>query len=180
MKNHLYAIQTFIKNGRYDEAADYLERYTGQTEAVTPAIYHDNLLINTVVNQLVCAARELSIPVELDLRAEPRNIADPDLYSLLSNITDNALEACVSMPEDSDRFMRLTISRREPYLNVICKNSKAGEIIQEDGKIQSKKQDDGHGYGLTTIRHIVNEYEGIMDVDFNKDTFTITVTLKDQ
>lgn len=180
MKNHLGAMQTFIKNGRWNEAAAYLERYAAQTEPVIDAVYHDNLLINTVVSKLVYMAKEQDIQVELDLRTEPRGIADPDLFSLLANVSDNALEACLSMPGSENRFIRLTISRREPYLNIICENSRAGEIIQLDGQLHTTKQDSGHGYGLETIKRITNDYAGIMDTDYNENTFTIMIALKDQ
>lgn len=180
MKNHFNALQTLLENNCQQDAIDYLKRYAEQTDLAFDTVYHDNLLINTVVRKLIYLADEQNIKVELDLRAEPFNISAPDLFNLLSNVIDNALEACLSVPEDINRFIRLTISRREPYLNIVCENSRIGELSIDNGQFQSVKKDNEHGYGLKTIRRITDYYAGIMDTDYTENTFIIMIALKDQ
>lgn len=179
VKNHFAALQTYLDKGRYSEAGNYLEKYIEQAGTVADAVYHDNFLINAVVDDLLRRAKKLGVQVELDLRGSPIHIAEPDLYSLFSNIVDNALEACAVVPEERERFIRLTIVRRKPYLSIICENSMEGEILREEGHIQSKKQGRGHGYGLWTVERIANAYNGFMDTDCDQKTFTITVALND-
>jgi signal transduction histidine kinase len=179
-RNHFAAMRTYLEGGRLEEALSYLNQYSKQVIAVTETVYHDNFLINSVVGDLLQRARERDIKVDLNLKAAPARIADPDLYSLLSNIADNALEACMTMPDDRERFIRLTVARREPYLNIRCVNSKSGEIIIADGKIQTTKTGSGHGYGLWTIGRIVDAYDGIMNIDHDENTFTVIAALKDQ
>lgn len=180
MRNHIAAMQMYLKDERYEDAQAYLSGFAGSAGIVTDAVYHDNYLINAVVGNLLQTSREHNIKVELNLKQVPVHVSDPDLYSLLSNITDNAIEACAAIPEGRDRFIRLTISRREPYLNICCQNSRAGEIVNIKGKIQTSKRERGHGYGLWTIGRIVDSYNGIMDISYNDDTFTISVALKDK
>jgi hypothetical protein len=180
IRSHFVAMQTCFEHGRIEEARSYLNKYTEQAIVVTEAVYHDNFLINAVLGGLLQKAGEHGITVDLNLKATPARIADPDFYSLLSNITSNALEACIAMPENKERFISLTVSRREPYLNTRCTNSKSHEIVSEDGKIQSTKAEEGHGYGLWTIKRIVDAYGGIMDIDYDENTFTIMAALKDK
>jgi len=179
IKNHLTALEYYLKDGRHDEAKAYLARYISQVAPVTEMVYHSNFLINSVVGKYIHEAKELGIRVEMNLAAEPVRIIEPDLYSLFSNILSNAVEACALVPERGERFMKLTIMRREPYLNIICKNSKSAEISYVDDKVQSIKQGSGHGYGLRTIERIVKTYDGLMDINYDKETFTITIALKD-
>jgi hypothetical protein len=179
MRGHFAAMQAYLEHGRIEDARDYLTRYAGQSAAVTETVYSEHFLMNAVLGSLYERAGQYGIRVELNLHAAPANIADPDLYSLLSNITDNAIEACIAMPEDSERFVRLTVTRREPYLNIHCVNSKAGEIVSRDGKIQTTKTGDGHGYGLWSIGRIVDAYAGLLHIEHDENTFTITVALKD-
>jgi sensor histidine kinase regulating citrate/malate metabolism len=84
------------------------------------------------------------------------------------------------LPNNRERFIRLSITRREPYLNIRCENSKTGEIVSADGKMQTSKTGSGHGYGLPTIARIVDAYDGLMDIDYGESTFTIMAALKDQ
>jgi sensor histidine kinase regulating citrate/malate metabolism len=180
IKNHISALRIYLKDGRYKEAETYLERYAGQAMPVAETVYHENFLLNAIVSVLRQKAEKLGVSLDLNLKAAPDHIADHDFYSLLSNMLDNALEACAAMPEGSERFIRLTITRREPYLNIRCENSKFGETVTIDDILRTTKTESGHGYGLRTIERIVNTYDGIMNIDYNENTFTVTAALKDQ
>lgn len=180
VKNHLNAMQILLKNKRYEEAANYLNRYTEEVNTINEIVYHENILINSIVDALIYKAKELGIQIELDLKASPSNIDDFGLYSLFSNIINNALESCKLTPEGTNRFIKLAISKKEPYFNIICINSMYGERILVDGQFQTTKHDGGHGYGLKVIERIVNNYDGILDVDYNKNIFKVMVSLKDK
>lgn len=180
IRNHLAALQTYLTDGRHEEAKRYLENCSGQVNAVTEAVYHDHFLINAMVGNLLPRARVLGAKVELNLKAGPLHIADHDLYSLLSNLLDNALEACQAMPGGRERFIRLTMIRREPYLSITCVNSRAGSILSENGKIQTTKGGEGHGYGLWTVEKIADTYDGLVGMDYDESSFTMTVALKDK
>ncbi len=180
IKNHLAALQTYLTDGRYDEAKQYLERYSRQSGAIAEAIYHDHFLVNAVIGNFMQRAQALDVKVELNLKAGPMGIADPDLYSLFSNLLDNALEACEALSPGRGRFISLLMARREPYLSITCINTREGNIQSENGEIQTIKHGDGHGYGLWTIRRIADTYDGLVDIDYDESTFTITVALKDK
>jgi signal transduction histidine kinase len=179
IRNHLAALRTYMKDGRYADAENYLEKFAAEAGAVTDAVYHDHFLINAVLGSLLNSAKEFGIQVDLNLKAAPEYIADHDFYSLLTNILENAVEACTVIPEGSERFIRLSITHRAPYLIIRCENSRAGQIISTDGQIQSSKAESGHGFGLWTLRRIVDTYDGIMDISYGDFTFTITAALKD-
>jgi hypothetical protein len=179
IKNHTAALWLFIKEGQYKEAESYLEHYTSYVVPIAETIYHENFLINAAVGSLTQRAEGYGIKVDLNLKSSPVRIEDHDLYSLLSNITENALEACAAMPEGKERFIRLSLTRREPYLNIRCENTRSGEIISVDDRIQTSKSANGHGYGLWTIRRIVDSYNGIMNIEYDEETFILTLALKD-
>lgn len=180
IKNHFAALQTYFAAGRQAEAERYLEQYAGKSAAVTDAVYHENFIISTVVGSLLQEAAEQGVEVKLNLKANPVHIAEPDLYSLLSNIVENALEACAIVPEGGRRFIALTLSRREPYIAIICQNSRAGEIIPVEDSFMSTKGEAGHGYGLWVTQRIAEAYGGLIDTDYDETTFTLTVALKDK
>jgi sensor histidine kinase regulating citrate/malate metabolism len=98
----------------------------------------------------------------------------------MSNIVNNAVEACAAMPEGVERFIRLIVSEQAPYFSIFCENSKSGETLRVDGRIQTTKTEAGHGYGLRKIESIVETYDGLMEVTPTENTFTIKVMLKDR
>lgn len=181
LAKHYAAVQAFLDNGRYEQARSYLAQCVGEVTAVTGAVHHENFLLNAVVGKLTQRAGELGVKLELNLKPCPIGVADPDLYSLLNNILENALEACEAVPTDAGRFIRLTLTRQEPYLHITCVNSKSRHVVPAEEGLQSTKPDPAeHGYGLWTVRRIVGRYDGILDMDYDDATFTITAALKDQ
>ncbi|MCL2030155.1 MAG: GHKL domain-containing protein [Oscillospiraceae bacterium] len=179
MRNHLAALQTYLRDGRYGEAEGYLEKYAGQAAAVTEGVHHEHYIINALAGELLHRAEEAGIRTELHLKASPVRVTGPDLYSLLSNILNNALEACARLPEGEERFIRLSVIRREPYFTVICTNSWNGRLRSENGVIRSAKEEQGHGYGLWTIKRIAEAYNGLTGTEYNRHTFTLTAALRD-
>jgi hypothetical protein len=180
VKRHMDALRTYLKHGRAEDALDYLDRYTEQSAVVIETEFSDNFLLNAVAGHLHRKAEDCGAKVDLKLLAAPINIGEHDLYNLMSNITDNALEACAAMPEDAERFISLTVTRKEPYFYIRCENSRSGEIIRADGKIRTSKKEDGHGYGLRTIERIVEAYGGILDIRHDDNTFTVEAVLNDR
>jgi len=142
-----------------------------------------------MMHDLLRRSETLGIKTSLNLKTSPHNISEPDLVSLLTNIIENAVEACSKLPEERERFIELSMTRREPYMAIVCKNSNPGGIItaaQIDGgeeddndKIYSSKDIKGHGYGLQTIERIAASYGGMTEISYDDEVFTITVALKD-
>jgi sensor histidine kinase regulating citrate/malate metabolism len=181
MKNHLSMLGIFLRDNRYEEAQRYLEKYSAEVGELTEAVRHENYLVNAVAQDLLHRGHVIGARVELNLMASPLRISEPDLISLLANITDNALEACNKMPEGMERLIRLSVTRREPYLAIVCENSNPGGIVADaEGEgIRSSKSESGHGYGLKTIARIAAAYDGLAEFSHDENTFTITVALKD-
>jgi signal transduction histidine kinase len=180
IKSHLTALSMYLEHGRADEAREYLSRYAEQAAAVTETAFSEHFLINAIAGTLSERAREQGIKTELKLKAAPKHIAHPALYGLLSNLTDNALEACSAMPEGSDKFIKLSVTKRDPYFVICISNSKSGETVTANGKIRTTKTENGHGYGLWTVERIVNAYDGMINIEHDENTFTVSAALKDR
>jgi len=181
MAKHLVAVRTYLKDGRYNEAEQYLSEVGAKADIVTEAVHHNNFLINAVVHNLLFMAKERNIAVHLNLNAEPIDISDPDLYSLLNNILDNALEACEAVAESRERFIRFSLSRQEPYFLITCTNSRKDAVLKsEDGGLETTKKETGHGYGMFIIERIADTYDGLVDTYYDEATFKIKVALKDK
>jgi signal transduction histidine kinase len=180
IKNHISAIQSYLDLGKAEEAREYITQIMGQSAAVMEAAFSEHFILNAIAGNLYQRAGELGVKVDLKLQAVPLHIADHDLYSLMSNITSNAVEACAAITAGGERFIRLTVTKEEPYFYISCENSSAGEITRSDGKIKTSKTDAGHGYGLRTVERIVEAYGGLLDIRYDENIFAIEAALIDR
>ena len=181
MKNHLAALKILLSSGQAEKALDYLTQLTEQIDPVVRVSYGENLLINAVVGELMASAKGKSIRLDLNLNPSKQiGVADPDLFSLLSNILENALSACAKVEERSRRFIELKIHMQPPYLYISCRNSKTGPTLKEGERFLSDKEErQCHGYGLRTVELIAEKYEGMLDIEYDDKVFGVSLALKE-
>lgn len=72
---------------------------TGKKEELPQLYYTENFLVNAILSGRLGPAGNAGIRIECEVRV-PENlpIADADLCMLLSNLLDNAVEACERLP----------------------------------------------------------------------------------
>lgn len=100
-----------------------------------------------------------------------------DVYSLFGNALDNALESVKQEKKDA-RIITLNISGKDAFLNIVIENYCSREISFKDGlPVTSKKDAANHGYGLKSIRYIVEKYHGALNVSFANNTFRLFIVI---
>lgn len=98
-----------------------------------------------------------------------------DLYSLFTNILDNAIEAVLLLPKE-DRIIRLRVVSNKGMVQIEATNPFSGEIQKDSSGIKTSKGDRiNHGYGLKSIRFLVEKYHGNMVVDTKDNVFSIKI-----
>ncbi len=104
-------------------------------------------------------------------------IKNSDLYALLGNILDNAIEAVDKVDDQTKRCINFIVEKKHGAVTVCADNYYTGEIVKdENGIIVTKKTDESrHGFGLKSIREIANRYDGIFDVNTEKDIFRLSI-----
>ncbi|WP_113671460.1 sensor histidine kinase [Vallitalea guaymasensis] len=180
MKNHILSLSLLMENNDYEKARSYLDELSSHSNDMLQVFYTHNYLINAILNSKLTRASKLGIKVTHKILVPKKlSILDSDLCSLLMNIIDNAIEACIGINENITTYIDLTIHVRNNYLYVSCKNSKTNNITCKNSKyISTKSDNNNHGFGIMTIEQISNKYNGIMDITYDTYNFTISVCLK--
>lgn len=101
-----------------------------------------------------------------------------DIYSVLGNIIDNAVEYLSAIADKEKRVISLMI-RREGDMDMIqIENFLAERPREEQGMpLTTKKDKENHGYGLKSVRYILKKYEGIMRISMENRMFSLTIAL---
>lgn len=127
--------------------------------------------------QLLCSNEN----IEFSIMADGKLLSfmkEYDIYSLFGNAIDNAVEALKKIPEE-ERMLTLSIFEEKNMTVVRMENTFDGTIKTSDGRIQTTKKDDGfHGFGILSMKEIVERYNGLFAWSAKNNLFKITIACK--
>ncbi len=104
-----------------------------------------------------------------------------DLYTMLSNILDNALEANLHMEEESRRSIHLSLHEKKGLIILQCENPYEGDVIMRDGLPLTRKEDKtAHGFGTRSIQAIAEKYGGVLRVNPDNGMYILRVIFTNQ
>lgn len=177
--HHINACNMLYTQGEYQRLGEYLQRLQTDGQAIAPLQYSNNLMIDYIVMSNSRKAEALRISLQTDIAVLPElSIPDSDLCSLLNNILQNAIDACVKVKEQSKRWIRLEIKADENKVFFTCINACDGHFIHSNDRYLTTKHDDNaHGYGLSIIQGLCTHNGGAMATEVNGNRFTIKVAL---
>ena len=105
-----------------------------------------------------------------------RFMSEVDVYSLFGNILDNAIEATEKLEDPEKRIISLTVSQDGYFINIHAENYYCDRLTFTDGLPETTKLDTVyHGYGLKSIRMLVQKYEGSLKISTNEDRFVLDI-----
>ena len=177
MKNHLHAIFTDINTGNISEAKKHISDIVDVYSARTEIIHTGYSAIDSIVNFKLQSAKQNGIKVNANSSIPPNlNFSSFDSTVILGNLLDNALQA-VSLV-DKNAFIVLTMHYSKGMLIIKVSNPFINEVKIVDGKIISSKSDkENHGYGLKSVKEVVEKYNGTIEIKTDNNIFTITAVL---
>lgn len=102
-----------------------------------------------------------------------------DVYFMLSNILDNAIEAVEQVEKKENRIVSFTASKKQGVLVVEQSNYFKGKIeLNSDGSIKTTKDNPRyHGYGSKSINYIVKKYDGKMSIETIDNIFKLKIVI---
>ena len=176
--NYLEVLQILVKNRDYEQ----LEKYLGETKQdfryAISLIATENSAIDAIISSKLLIAYNSNIEVSLDIKPLPvLPISETKLCVLLGNLLDNAIEACQKISIPRERYINIDIFPKRGMLFIHIKNCTLNDYHWSDNKLISSKTLANHGYGLERVIQIVQEANGIYQLDPSTDTFAVTIFL---
>lgn len=101
-----------------------------------------------------------------------------DLFSLFGNALDNAMEAVCKLDDVEKRIIFVSVKEELGMAIIHVENNYTGELIMADGIPRTSKDDEFyHGYGIKSIRMVVEKYDGNMALLPQNGIFNLNITI---
>jgi len=175
--NHIQVLKAHMSLKQYRQAEEYLDKLEEDLTTVDTVLKTGNVMVDAILNSKLTMIMERKISVDATaIVPQDISISGIDLSVLIGNILDNAMEACMQVPEEKDRFIRIYIDivKKQLYLSVT--NSMEGTARKTGNLFLSNKQGN-HGFGLLRIDSIVAKYNGFINRQTENGVFATEVML---
>lgn len=157
-QHQLQTISDLLSDQRPEAAMDYVRKLQGVQTTRIFCVNSRHPIIDAILNQKYQAAREQNIEIQVEVNNLSGVSIDTDaLVVLLSNLLDNAIEACIRL--EGNRVMNITMIAGDTLFLSVC-NTSPPVTIQNGNIPTSKIPKEEHGYGIGSIRHILNKLHG--------------------
>ncbi|MDD2955845.1 MAG: GHKL domain-containing protein [Oscillospiraceae bacterium] len=161
LRHHMRALRSFAERDDLAEIRTYLESYEFHARGQELQTFSNSPVADAMLRYYGSAARRAHTRFDAVLNLPtPAGLPDDDLCILLSNLLENALEAC-SRQTSGERFIYLRGSVKDGKLGLVVDNSfEDGTLKLKDGLFYSSKRH-GLGLGIRSVQTVVRKYYGL-------------------
>lgn len=139
----------------------------------------ENEILNTILTDkgMYCENHGIRLSVIADGR-KLGFMQDMDIYALLGNALDNAIECVEKYENPEKRIISLNISGKNEFLSIEIDNYCEENLKFQNGlPVTTKHETAYHGFGMKSIRYIAEKYGGVMCAEMEACTFTLRITI---
>ena len=180
-KNLLIVLRGFAeRETSRSEMIDYIERLQHFDIANSTMINTHRTAVDIILNQKFAVAERVNIrfmPQLDDLSNFP--LPDDELIIVLSNLIDNAIEACEKIEDDRLRYIRLNmkVEQQSAYLRI--ENPTVSPVdIRNNRIVTTKVKTAEHGYGIQNMIAVLERHSAYYLFEYNEHERTLSFTLQ--
>ena len=175
--NKIDCMHGLMQQGEYDKAISYSEKLLGKGDNfIYNYIQCSSSVINAVVNSKFGRAQELGIKTSCRIIVSIPEYLEFDLSILLSNLLDNAIEACQRNNISSQII--LSIYEVAGYYRITVKNTIEKSVLNKNKRLETYKANkQEHGWGLKSVNDIADAHQGGVDIYEKNGMFIVNVLI---
>ena len=175
IKHQFLVLKNYLKNRDFDKAQEYAEQLNS-AEMKIPKQRTSISVLDILIEYKRKEAEAHKIHMDIIADAIELKLTECEVVALFGNLFDNAIEACSKIQDDS-KWIRVVIRRVQEMTFIKISNSNKEQPLLDEYKFVSiKKEKRMHGLGMTSMKIIVEKYEGNMEVDYDSENFTVMIS----
>jgi len=175
LKHQIRAIRYMKK----EEIDAYLEEMEESVQIFESLVKTGNEVLDTILTEKSLYCRENGITVSCIADGRQMGFINTiDLYAILGNALDNAIEAVAKFKEQEKRQIDVMIYRQQQFLVINIVNPLEEKLVYEKELPRTTKKDRlHHGFGLWSIRYMVKKYDGNVNVSEEDNCFSLKILM---
>lgn len=183
MKGYTVTLSGLLAEGKVDEALKYLESVGAQMDTSSQQ-FCANPYINAVFVYYAGKLEKMGAEFRSDIQIGEEEVPYMELCQILSNGMENACDALKEMEEEK-RTISVHMKYNRDYLLIRIRNRCRDDLYVAQGELPATdKSGKDHGFGLVTIKEVVERLNGdmycytekgmfVLDVIVSTDTFVV-------
>ena len=172
LNNHISMLKYYLDDGNIVDAKKYIEKLGSQIKNIDSEKICNNNIVNgiLILKNDKCIKNDIQTTFNIQI-SKKLGIENQDLVQLLSNVLDNAIESNLKVANIEKRFITILMKEENTSLTIKVQNStnNKGDISILKTSKEDKYQ---HGFGVQSMKKVIDKYEGIMELKNSDYIFT--------
>lgn len=170
IKKYMTLMEALVSSENKAEAKGYFDDISASFEAIDNTVDTSNTLIDSILTYGMKKAAEYDVEIHPEIWVD-NSLAFPsaDLFVIMGNTIDNAIEACSHIEDKSKHIVSLSLHQKNHFLLYEISNPYTDVKVRKPGKI--------HGYGLKNVKSCVERCGGDMEISRDNGNFSVSINL---
>ncbi len=170
-----------IRGASKEDMDKYLAEMEDSIRIYESIVKTGNEVLDTILTEksLYCRERGITVSCVAD-GSQMEFINTVDLYAILGNALDNAIEAVEKFRQQEMRQIDVLIHRQQSFLVIQILNpipSDSSFVYEEELPVTTKGDRQYHGFGLRSMRYLVKKYDGCLTVGTEDGCFSLKILI---
>lgn len=166
-------ISKYLRASQIDNSDMALQEVQQMLDSISQVVDVNNRVVSVILNEYFQIAKDADVSIELDVLVPTELfVTAADLYVLLGNTLDNAIEACAELPKEQRRIT-LKLKKHNSMLYYEIYNP-------YDEKHLHRARGIYHGFGLRNVAKCVEKYRGKLDINASEGMFRVVAHMNGQ
>ena len=171
-----HQISRFNQKGNLSK--EEVEELENMVDIYDAKVKTGNDVLDLIITEksLLCQKNNIKLKCYADC-SKLNFISETDLYNLFGNALDNAIEAVCKINNQDKRGINLIVKNAMSFVSITIENYFDGKIKLDKQGIPktTKNNEQYHGFGMKSIKLIVNKYHGDLKIVLDDDVFSLGI-----
>ncbi len=175
-EHHLQVLGDLLGQGETDAARDYLDKLKKNRSMHVMGVNSRHPVVDVILNQKYQMARENDVKVQVQVNdLSGLDIPSDSLVVVLTNLWDNAIEACRRIDGYREIFCSILY---DDGLYISIRNT-SNPVRIENGRITTSKTDSlSHGFGLASVCYVLDKFGAEYSYDYDDGWFSFVAEIE--
>lgn len=179
-QNQIMCIEFLLNKKDYSQLAEYVAEIRGCLGKELNYFQTNHTIVDAILNTKYQETLDKNIIFVVKVNDLSNiNIGNDDIVIILSNLLNNAIEACEQCHDR--KVIKLKFVKEDGATAISVTNTYENEIVYHAGHIQTSKAErvEEHGFGIRNIVEAVTKYDGSYNIQINEGEFCFFIKISD-